>query len=106
MAPPPALIPSDPRWAACLGISNTVRADIGAHLPDRSPERLAQLSICKQSDVRGDAGPVKFQLQTAVTIDPKRAVIRFTRSVFHASTTMKQIGALIALGRAWLVAHA
>jgi hypothetical protein len=31
---------------------------------------------------------VEFQLQAAVEIDPQRAVIRFTRRVFHEPATM------------------
>jgi hypothetical protein len=48
------------------------------------PERVVQFPVGQQAGVRGDAGPVEFQLQAAVEIDPQSAVIRFTRWVFHA----------------------
>ena len=47
------------------------------------PERVVQFAIGQQSGVGGDAVAVEFQLQAAVEIDPQRAVIRFTRWVFH-----------------------
>jgi hypothetical protein len=34
------------------------------------PERVVQLTICKQSGVGSDTGPMEFQLQAAVEIDP------------------------------------
>ncbi|SPE35166.1 hypothetical protein SBBP1_790004 [Burkholderiales bacterium] len=42
----------------------------------------------KDASIGGDAAAMEFQLQAAVEIDPQRAIIRFTRWVFHELTTM------------------
>ena len=57
------------------------------------PERVVQLTVCEQSSVGGDAGPMKFQLQAAVEFDPQKPVIRFTRWVFHSRTSDSSINA-------------
>ena len=47
------------------------------------PERIIEFSVSKQSGVRGDVAAVEFEPQPTVEINPKGAVIRFTRWVFH-----------------------
>ena len=42
-----------------------------------------KLSIGEQTGVSSDLGPVELQLQTAVKIDPKAPLFRFTRLVCH-----------------------
>ena len=46
-------------------------------------ERVVQLAIGEQPAVGGDPSAVEFQLDPAVESDPQRAIIRFTRWVFH-----------------------
>ena len=52
------------------------------------PERIVKFTVSQQSRVGGDATAVEFELQASVEIDPQRAIIRFTRWVFHEPTTM------------------
>ena len=42
-------------------------------------ERVIQLAISQQSGIGGDRLTAKLQQQTAVEIEPQRAVVRFTR---------------------------
>jgi len=49
--------------------------------------------VDQDSGIGGDAAAVEFQLQAAVEIDPQRAIIRFTRWMFHECTTMTVRGA-------------
>ena len=44
---------------------------------------IIKLPIGQQPAVRGDLGPVKFQLQAAVEIDPKSVPFRFTHRMCH-----------------------
>jgi hypothetical protein len=44
-------------------------------------ERVIQLAISQQSGIGGDRRTAKSQQQTAVEIEPQRAVVRFTRRV-------------------------
>ena len=44
-------------------------------------KRVVKLPIGEQPAVRGDLGTMKFQLQTAVEIDPQRGLSAFTRRV-------------------------
>jgi hypothetical protein len=46
-------------------------------------ERGIQLAISQQSGIGGDRRTAKLQQQTAVEIEPQRAVVRFTRRVPH-----------------------
>jgi hypothetical protein len=50
--------------------------------------RVVQFSVDKDAGIGGNAAAMEFQLQAAVGINLQRAVIRFTREVFHQSTTM------------------
>ena len=47
------------------------------------PERVVQFTVGQQPGVGGDAAAVELEPQAAIEIDPQRAVIRFTRWVFH-----------------------
>ena len=42
-----------------------------------------KLSVGEQTGVSSDLGPVELQLQTAVKIDPKAPLFRFTRLVCY-----------------------
>ena len=61
----------------------------GTAVLENSPGNLGQakgiikLPIGQQPAVRGDLGPVKFQLQAAVEIDPKSVPFRFTHRMCH-----------------------
>jgi len=52
------------------------------------PERVVQFAESQQARIGGYAAAMEFQLQAAVEIDSQRAIIRFTRWVFHEPTTM------------------
>ncbi len=49
---------------------------------------IVKLSIGKKPGVRGDLGTVKFQLQTAVGINPQRGLSAFTRPVTWSGSVL------------------
>ena len=49
---------------------------------------FVKLSIDKHTAVSGDLGTVKFQLQTAVEINPQRAMSAFTRWVTRSASVL------------------
>jgi hypothetical protein len=46
-------------------------------------EHIIKFAMGRQSGARGDPAALEFQLQALVEINPKRAIIRFTRWVLH-----------------------
>lgn len=52
-------------------------------------EHVIPFSMDQDAATGGDAAAMEFQLQATVEIDPQRAIIRFTRWVFHELTTVK-----------------
>ena len=46
-------------------------------------KRVIELAVGEQAGVRADLAAVKFQLQAAVEIDPKKRRFRFTHRVRH-----------------------
>ncbi len=61
----------------------------GTDVLEKTPGNLGQakgivkLSIGEQTGVSSDLGPVELKLQTAVKIDPKAPLFRFTHRVGH-----------------------
>ena len=49
---------------------------------------IIKLSIGEKPSVRGDLGTVKFQLQTAVEINPQRSLSAFTRWVTWSASVL------------------
>ena len=56
---------------------------IGENIPSGigQAKGIIKLSIGKKPSVSGDLGAMKFQLQSAVKIDPQRELFAFTRWV-------------------------
>ena len=50
------------------------------------PKRIIEFAVGEQAAVGGDPGAVKFELDPAVEIDPKRLRCRFTHRIRHDRT--------------------
>ena len=59
---------------------------LGLFLPQA--KGIIKLSIGEKPSVRGDLGTVKFQLQTAVEINPQRGLSAFTRRVTWGASVL------------------
>ena len=68
-------------WAAVMAAKGPVDEAFSGDLGQA--QHVFTFSIGKQRRIRSDLGTVKFQLQTAVEIQPQNPLFRFTRQVRH-----------------------
>jgi len=59
------------------GATATIRQNITGRIGQA--KHIIQLAVDQDSTVGGDAGAVEFQPRTTAEMDPRGAVIRFTR---------------------------
>ena len=79
---------SDQRMAAVLARAR-IRERLACHRGQ--PKGVVEFAIGQQSGIGGDHGPTKLQHQTAVEIELKNLVLRFTRRVRHRRLARSEI---------------
>jgi len=74
---------------SCRAIRSCWYGCLGKHLANLGQTKgFVKLSIDKHTAVGGDLGTIKFQLQTAVEIDPQREMTAFTRWVTRSTSIL------------------